>query len=469
MKKMISTEESKPYRRIITGQERRFLFAPTTHISLVLRLRGQISEEALEKAVEKMLITYPQFRVRIEWDEAGVHDATTEGAAKVPVNVYPRKSDDDWIDVLNQEHAIPLRPSKGPLTRFILVKGSDASELIVFCHHTISDGRSLEFALREVLLHLNNPNRESAEFLDVPPQTLDIFPKGSEWGRVKRGLVGRINKNWQKEKVLFDEEDLVNIWEAAWKKTSYGIEIIEFDEDETQRLVEVSRENDVTLNSTLLIALVKSRIDAIGSYDGKAKVATAVDARKRLQIDCSGAVGFYAGGSFTEFDFKGKSSLWDNVRSYHKDVSKDLENNNVFETVISHHYLDQTLVDAMSAAFYGDQIESHQSRYKKLSEYASKKDGMVVKYLERMGSRAPDIISTNLGRLSIPSEVDGITVERAFFTPSAGMKMEIVLGIATISGKLTVTLNYYHGYADVDNVVKIRDRAEEILRSLIEK
>ncbi|MHA2379135.1 MAG: hypothetical protein ACXADS_07650 [Candidatus Thorarchaeota archaeon] len=464
---MTVTHENKPYRRIITGQERRFLFGPTAHISLVLRLRGQVSEEELERAVDKMLITHPQFGVRVEWDEAGVHDATTEGAAKVPVNVYPRESEDHWIDVLNLEHAIPLRPSKGPLTRFILVKGDDVSELIVFCHHTISDGRSLEFALREVLLHLNDPSRDSPEFLEVPPQTLDIFPEGAEWGRLKRGLVGRINKTWGKEKVLFDEEDLVNIWEAAWKNSAYGIEIIEFDEEETQRLVEASRENDVTLNSTLLVALAKARIDAIGPYDGKAKVATAVDARKRLRVDCSDAVGFYAGGSFMEFGYREDSSIWENVRAYHGAVSKDLENNNVFDTVVSHHYLDQTLVDAMSAAFYGAQIEPHQSRYSKLSEYASRKEGIVVKQLERMGGRAPDIISTNLGRLSIPDAVSGIKVERAFFTPSAGMKMEIVLGIATASGRLTITLNYYHGYVDGENIRNVRDRAEEILRGLL--
>ncbi|MFQ5834206.1 MAG: hypothetical protein ACE5H4_15995 [Candidatus Thorarchaeota archaeon] len=149
-------------------------------------------------------------------------------------------------------------------------------------------------------------------------------------------------------------------------------------------------------------------------------------------------------------------------------MSKDLENNDVFESVISHHYLDQTLVDAMSAAFYGDQVEPHQSRYAKLSEYAGKKDGMVVKFFDRMANRAPDIISTNLGRLSIPDETNGITVERAYFTPSSGMKMEIVLGIATVSRRLTITLNYYHGYVDGEEIRKVRDKAEEILRGLLE-
>ncbi len=347
------------------------------------------------------------------------------------------------------------------------MKGDDVSELIVFCHHSISDGRSLEFALREVLLHLGDPSREPIDFIDAPPQTLDIFPKGSEWGRVKRGIVGRINKNWEKEMVLFDEEDLVNIWEAMWKTAEYCVEVIEFNEEETERLVKVSRENGVTLNSTLLVVLAKARIEAIGPYGRKARVATAVDARKRLRVDCSDAVGFYAGGSFSEFDCRMNESLWDNIRRYHKYVSKVLEKNDVFETVTSHHYIDQTLVDAISVAYFGGRIEPHQSRYKKLSEYAAKRESMAFKYLEDMGSKVPDIFSTNLGRLSIPNKIAGIEVERAFFTPSAGQKMETVLGIATTSGKLTITLNYYPGLIDGKNIKSVRDRAEEILRELL--
>ena len=106
---------------------------------------------------------------------------------------------------------------------------------------------------------------------------------------------------------------MVNIWEATWKNTKYGLEIIEFNADETQKLIEISRENDVTLNSTILITFVKARIDAVGRFEDKLKVATAVDARKRLQVDCSDAVGFYAGGSFLEYNYREKSSIWDNT------------------------------------------------------------------------------------------------------------------------------------------------------------
>jgi NRPS condensation-like uncharacterized protein len=468
MRNMTISQDNEPYRKEVTRQERRFLFSPTSDISLVLRFRGQVSEEALRKAIDKVLVTYPLFGVRLEWIDHDVHWSTTDGAAEVPVKIYPRESDDTWIEILNKDHAIPLRPSKGPLTRFILVQGSDMSELMIYCHHSISDGRSMEYALREILLHLDDPNREPANFPEAPPMTPEIFPKGAAAGKVRASLIGRLNKNWEKEKVLFDEEDLINIWEAVWKNTKYGIEIIEFDQEETQKLIEIARSNKVTLNSSLLVTFVKARFDAIGREADKISVATTVDARKRLTVDCSDGVGFYSGGSFLDFNYREKKSLWDNIRAYHKDVKKQLEGSKIFSVGADHFVLDQTLVDAITIALAGDQVEAHQSRYAKLSKFANRREGLAFTFGERMMSNSPDLMSTNLGVLDIPHEISGIEIERAFFAPSSAMGMEIVLGVATINGKLTITLNYYEGYVDGKNIKSVRDRAEEILRELIE-
>ncbi|MFW9925333.1 MAG: condensation domain-containing protein [Candidatus Thorarchaeota archaeon] len=465
---MTISQDNEPYRKEVTRQERRFLFSPTSDISLVLRLRGQVSEQALRKAVDKVLVSYPLFGVRLEWIDHDVHWSTTEGAAEVPVKTYPRESDTTWIEILNKEHAIPLRPSKGPLTRFILVQGDDVSELMIYCHHSISDGRSMEFALREVLLHLADPNREPPKFPEAPPMTPDIFPKGAAVGKVRASLIGRFNKNWEKERVLFDEEDLVNIWEAVWKNTEYGMEIIEFSPEETQQLIEVARIEGVTLNSTILVTFVKARHEAIGRDSDRMSVATTVDARKRLTVDCSGGVGFYAGGSFLEFNYREKKSFWDNVRAYHKDVQKQLQGPKIFSVGADHFVLDQTLVDAIVVALAGDKVEPHQSRYTKISEFASRTDGLAVSFGERMMSNSPQLMSTNLGKLDIPNEIQGIQVERAFFAPASALGMEIVLGVATVNGELTITLNYYEGYVDGDNIKKVRNKAEEILRGLIE-
>ncbi len=465
---MSTLPKSKQYRREVTGQERRFLFSPTSNISLVLRLRGSISKDALRDAVEKMLETYPLFGVRIDWDDDKGSWFTTEGATRVPIKVHTRESEKSWINVMNEECAIPINPSVGPLTRFILVKGEGVSELMIMCHHIICDGRSMEYALREVLLHLGDSSREPREPHEFPALSPEILPDGVSMSRVRAMMIRRINKKWLEEKVPFDEEDLVQAWEAVWKNTRYGLEILEFDEDETRRLVEVSRENDVTLNSAILVAVVQARQDVVKSTDTKIRIATAVDARQRVRVDCTGAVGFYAGGSFINFNLKEKESLWSNVRRYHKAMKKHLESNEVFTVGLDHFLLDQTMVDAMLFAAAGDQVESHQSRYAKISEYASREDSIAKKMLDRMLSNTPEIMSTNLGVLEIPNEVSGIQVERVFFLPTSANGMDVVLGIATIDGKLTITFNYYEGYMDGERIRKVRDRTEEIFRSLLE-
>ncbi|MBU7045292.1 MAG: hypothetical protein HXS54_02560, partial [Theionarchaea archaeon] len=217
-----SGEEMKPFRREVTPQERRFLMAPTAHISLGLKLKGDIGDDSLRNAVDKMLITYPLFGVRIEWNEK--IQSTTEGAAEVPVKVYKRKNDNSWLEALNKEHSIPVNPSRGPLTRLILVNGP-VSELFIFCHHSICDGRSLELALREILFHLQDPKRIPPSIPEVPPQTPEIFPEGVSKGRFTSWFIERLNKKWQKEKVSLDEEDLANVWEAFWKNSHYGVEL----------------------------------------------------------------------------------------------------------------------------------------------------------------------------------------------------------------------------------------------------
>lgn len=462
-----SAEETNLFRREVTPQERRFLMAPTSHISLGLKLKGEISEKSLRNAVDKMLITYPLFGVRIEWSDE-IRWATTKGAAEVPVKVHKRESDSSWLEALNKEHSVPVNPFKGPLTRLILVKGPSISELFIFCHHSICDGRSLELALREILLHLGDPNRTPPSVPEAPPQTPEIFPESVSKSRVKSWFIQRLNKKWQKEKVAFDEEDLSNVWESFWKNSTYGVELVTLDERETQRFVEVCRANEVTVNSALLVAFVKARSEALEPYKGKVKIGTAVDTRERLRINIGDAVGLYAGGVIYNVNYRQNRPFWENVREYHKVVQKHLKDNNVFGPIYDQIALDPTLVDALLFAMIGDQVEPHQSRYKKLSEFAQCQKGLVAKYLDKFASSIPDVMSTNLGRLNLPEAIDGIKIEGAFFTPSSGLKMEIVLGVATAGGRLTVSLNYHDGYIDGEKIRRVRDKAEEIFKTILQ-
>ena len=464
--KIVISESLPKFQRIVTRQERRFLMSPCAHISLGLKLIGNISIDKLRNSVNKMLRIYPLFGVRIESDSNELY-STTENAAGIQIKIYKRKSDWTWLEVLNIEHSIPVRPSIGPLTRIILVEDSNISELFIFCHHTICDGRSLELALREILLNLNNPNRIPPLITEMPPQTPEMFPAGVSKSRFTSWFIERLNKKWQKEQILFDEEDLLNIHESFWKNSNYCVELITLNKAETQKFVDICRANDVTVNSALIVAFVQARWDAFKPYKGKVKIATAVDTRNRLRIKIGDSVGLYAGGVVYKFKYNKDRSFWGNVQEYHRVVKKTLNDNNVFIPIYNQFFLDPTLSDAMLFATIGNQVQSHQSRYTKLLEFSNSHDGLVAKYLKKMSKNVSDVMSTNLGRLNIPDEIDGITIERAFFTPSSGLKLEIVLGVATAGGRLTISLNYHNGYFDGNNIKKVRDRAEILLKNVL--
>ncbi len=460
-----TTSKSKSFGREVTRPEQRFLAAPTSHISLVLRVRGDITKEALRDAVDRMLVTYPQFGVRIKKTQDAIL-STTEGAAEVPVKVYERKDEAAWLNALNKEHSIPVYYSKGPLTRFILLKGDEISELILFCHHTICDGRSLELGLREVILNLGDPSRTPPIMPEVPAHTPEIFPEHVSGSRIKSWLMGQVNKKWERERAIFDEEDIANLWEAFWKGSRYRVELVELGEDETERFVQACRNNGVTVNSALIVTFVKARAEELKPYEGKVKVITAVDTRERLQVDVHDAVGLYAGGVKHDFDYRDNNPFWDNVRNLHNVIGKHLRDNDVFGPIYDQFLLDQTLIDAMLFAEIGDLVEPHQSRYDKISTFVRNPGGLVSKYLKKTVGAAPHIVMTNLGRMGIPEEVEGIKIDCAFFTPSSGLKMELALGVATAGGRLTAAINYHDAYFDHSNMTRISRRARELIGEL---
>jgi len=463
----MSQTMSKPrqFGREVTRPEQRFLAPPTSHISLVLRVRGDITKEALRNAVDRMLVTYPQFGVRIRKTQDAVL-CTTEGAAEVPIKMYEREDEASWLNALNEEHSIPVYHSKGPLTRLILVKDETTSELILFCHHTICDGRSLELGLREVILNLGDPSRTPPIMSEVPAHTPEVFPATFSKSRARSWLVSQVNKKWDKERVTFDEEDIANLWEAFWKGSRYRVELVQLEKDETDRFVQMCRANGVTVNSALIVAFVRARADALKPYEGKVKSVIAVDTRERLLIDAQDAVGLYAGGVKYDFDYKHNSPFWDNVRNLHKVISKHLKDNDVFGPIYDQFLLDQTLIDAMLFAEIGDLVEPHQSRYDKISTFVRNPGGLVSKYLKKTVGAAPHIVMTNLGRMGIPEEVEGIKIDCAFFTPSSGLKMELALGVATAGGRLTAAINYHDAYFDHSNMARISRRARELIGEL---
>ena len=188
--------KAKKYERKITPLERFFARSPFSIVTMVARIKGNVSESMLRNAVSKVRGRHPNLRVRIVEDDDHAPWFTSEGVKEIPVEIVRRESDDHWIQLVQEASQIPFEFDERPAIRFILVQSPSESELIILCHHIICDGLSLAYLARDLMVHLGDPTREVKVLPDPVPIDRHNLPKGVSLNPVVRFFINRINKKW---------------------------------------------------------------------------------------------------------------------------------------------------------------------------------------------------------------------------------------------------------------------------------
>ena len=184
--------------------ERLFLQVPYANISLCTRITGNISENELRIALDKVRTIHPLVGAKVVLDSERNAWFSTENVPGPMLRVVPRQSDSQWLDEIQYEQAIPFDPSTGPLIRFVLVYSPQVSDFIVFAHHTISDGESLAILTRDTLKHIADPLLE--EKVIFPPILADYklkIPGNVVIKFIRRLVVDRYNRQWSKKSLVF--------------------------------------------------------------------------------------------------------------------------------------------------------------------------------------------------------------------------------------------------------------------------
>ncbi len=467
---MLENPKVKKYERKITPLERMFARAPYSIVTVVARIKGNISESMLINAVSRVQQRHPNLRVRIKEDNDHYLWFTSEGVKEIPVKIVPRESDDHWIDVFHEECQIPFEFDTQPAIRFILVRSPIQSELIVFCHHIICDGLSLAYLARDLMVHLGDPTREVEVLPDPIPIDRDTIPKEVSLNAIVRFLINRINKKWEEDKIFFDQEDYRNLNEAYWTNYKHQMLSVELSEARTSALVARCREEGVTVNSALTTAFVGAQCIVQGDKPYHSSMGVAGSVRDRLQRPAGEVMGFYAGLVTLKFKYSRKTSFWENARKLHRKVKPLYTNKNLFEDPITWCYLEPGILESLSFKMLGGLVPPHFTRYNKLSAF-SKRDDVVLSVLKREKMDSLDRINmgtaiTNLTRLDFPTKYGPLELDRLIMNPGGACPLalvNLVLGAVTCAGKLSLVLEYAEETIDTRTMERIKDKAMEFL------
>jgi NRPS condensation-like uncharacterized protein len=136
------------------------------HFIFVSRVEGApIAVGDLQSALLKAQLRHPILRTAIKVNRDGTPKFIL-CEAPIPLRVIQRKDSTQWLQEVETQLAVRFEPDDQPLMRVSLVRGEAASELILVVHHSIGDGLSATFLVRDLLKSM-----EGYTLAELPPRS----------------------------------------------------------------------------------------------------------------------------------------------------------------------------------------------------------------------------------------------------------------------------------------------------------
>jgi len=461
---------SQTYKRLVTPMERYLARSPYAIVAVVARIKGEITEDLLANAVSKVQQRHPNLRVRIEEDADHRPWFTSEGAQEIPIQVVPRESADQWIQVYHEACRVPFDFDQRPAIRFILVQSAAASELMIFCHHIICDGLSLAYLARDLMVHLGDPTRDVEVLPNPVPIGLDNMPEELSLNPIAKFFVNRINKKWQAESVHFDQKDYEALTEAYWANYTHHMLPVELSEEQTTALVQRCRKESVTVNSALTAAFVGAQVVVQGDRPFHAQVGVGASLRDRLPHPAGETMGFYASAAMLKFKYDVRQGFWDNARDLQRQIRSRLTDKHLFQNALAWSYLDPAILEALRFKRLGGLVPADSPRHEKLASFA-RRDDVALGILKRekiddLERKSMGTAMTNLTRMDFPRQYGTLGLDGLIMNPGGAVPLatvNLVVGAVTCSGKLALLLEYAEQAINTETVEQIRDQAMAFL------
>jgi Condensation domain len=158
------------------------------HFVLAAEIVGDASVDAWVSAVAAAQRRHPLLRVSVEYGTDGAPSFVEHANIPIPVRILAEEEPASWHGEMAKELATPIPLSGAPLARITLLRKSGGSTLLLSMHHSIADGLSAAFVVRDILealsgsplqpLALTEPqdNLCSAAATTLPPSSMTVYP-----------------------------------------------------------------------------------------------------------------------------------------------------------------------------------------------------------------------------------------------------------------------------------------------------
>jgi hypothetical protein len=388
-----------------------------THFAMAAHVEGRTTIPGWRAALDAVQERHPLLSVAIETNDSNAPQFRTMAHARIPLRIAGAATLSSWTSEMAWELATPFQAEQAPLVRAALMHGKDESVFIFSAHHSIADGLSVAYIIRDILQTLAG---EKLEALPPVPAEEQLVYKLQEAAPVTLNL-GAPEPPQQGRPVTFRKSDSLPT-----------IEAVRLTPELTQMLVERAREQGTTVHGALCAALVLAGREKSPDWDSnEVRVLSPFSLRKQLGIgkDC----GVFVWASEVEMPLAPIAEFWEMARF----AKSTLAGKQPLERV------------AMEMQGLGQAVESGID---------------VAGAAQLLAHGFPcELLLTNLGNLPMQFDAGALKL-KALWGPSVlmGFEGEQTVGVATTNDSLCLL---HTSFAPIPSLLQ---RAERILRSACE-
>jgi hypothetical protein len=388
----------------------------SVHFSMAAQIEGPTTISSWRSALDALQERHPQLSVGIEAAENGAPHFRPMPNSPIPLRIARNTSISDWPREIANELATPFDPRRAPLVRSALIHSEDESVFILTAHHSIADGLSLAYAVRDTLQAL------CGETLDalprMPAQEMLVYASQEETHTIECPAQPASPPEGRPIGFRTLDSSLPNI------------DTLRLTPEFTANLVERSRKERTTVHGALCAAITLASRETCTDWTGfSVRILSPVSLRKQLGIgeDC----GLFVWAGIVPIEPNAHASFWDIAR-YAKNSL--MSKQSLQEVAVGMAGLEQ----AMGAG----------------ADVSAASQILVQGF-------PCEMLLTNLGDLSSHRFDRGKVKLKALWGPAVlmGFEGEQTVGVATTNGSLCLL---HSSFAPLPLLLQ---RAEQILRS----
>nr|WP_147663075.1 condensation domain-containing protein [Candidatus Prometheoarchaeum syntrophicum]QEE16196.1 acyltransferase PapA5 [Candidatus Prometheoarchaeum syntrophicum] len=428
--------------------ERVTLNAPSTIVVSITRIQGPFPIKDVSQALHKLQLKHPLTRSKIMYDENDIAWFCDKKVPEIPCKIVPRESKTSWESYLRNEYQYPFEFSKGPLLRFIIIHSPQITEIIIFAHHTISDGISLLYLQRDFLEFISNLNTPINPINDLPIIEEKNLPITLKNKKILVKVANWLNSKWKQTKIRFSQEDYNELYSRFWQEpnnlTHWSLTPLQ-----SERLIIWSKEHGLKVHSVLCTAFYAAQAKIEGQKTPYSTLIMPLSVRSRLKSPVGEVCGFYATAAMFSVKYRFNLSFLENAKIFQKRIHHEMHKGDPFKT-LKFGLIYPTLIDALY--------------FQKFGLFNNKIARMLVKLL-KWDQITTGMMISNLGKAPIPKQYGNLYIDCIYAPSIITSRHEKYLGITTIGDQIHFIMTSRESMVSSDKVKQICEEAMIIIHN----